>query len=71
MKIEYDKEADALYVELNKNKIYKTREESDNFLVDVDKNGNVVGIEILNASKITPLEKLSVLVGEKRILIPA
>lgn len=71
MKIEYDKEADALYLELSKNKIYKTREESDNFLVDVDKKGNVVEIEILNASKITPLKKLSVSVGEKRILIPA
>ena len=71
MKIEYDKEADALYLELSKNKIYNTREESDNFLVDVDKKGNIVGIEILNASKITPLKKLSVSVGEKRILIPA
>ena len=71
MKIEYDKEADALYVEFSKSKIYKTREESDNFLVDVDKKGNVVGIEVLNASKIAPKKKLSVSIGERKISIPA
>lgn len=51
MKIQYDKIADAMYVYLGfKKKIVKTIEINDSLLVDVDKKGEVVGIEILNIS---------------------
>jgi len=50
MQKKYDKIADALYVRIKKGKVFKTKEE-DTWLVDYDKSGNILGIEILNYSK--------------------
>ncbi len=72
MKIQYDKEVDALYIEFKKGRANKTIEKGGNFLLDVDKNGKVMGIEILNYSKSVPSkERLQISAGAKRILIPA
>lgn len=50
MKINYDKIADAIYLNLIKGKIQKTIKLKDRLLVDIDKKGNVIGIEILDVS---------------------
>jgi uncharacterized protein YuzE len=50
MDIQYDTIADAVYVSVGKGEIARTVKNSERFLVDVDKSGNVVGIEILDAS---------------------
>ena len=50
MKIRYDKKVDAMYIKLAKGKYDSTRKISDVILVDEDKNGRVLGIEILDAS---------------------
>lgn len=72
MKIKYDKTVDALYISFNKSKVQKTIERGERFLVDVDKKGNAVGIEILNYSKtVPPKERFQVFSGEKRIPIAA
>lgn len=47
MKIDYDKEADALYIKLTDNKIVETEEVSENIMVDYDSENNPVGIEII------------------------
>ena len=47
MKISYDKIADAMYLNLRKDKISKTVEITNRLLADVDKKGNVIGIEML------------------------
>ena len=54
MIITYDKEADALYIEIRKGKVNRTIEAGDNFLIDMNRDKKVMGIEILNYSKITP-----------------
>ncbi len=51
MKIEYDKQADALYIKLNKAKYFESDEIGKNVIVDYDKANHVIGIEVLNASK--------------------
>jgi uncharacterized protein YuzE len=51
MKIRYDKQVDAMYIELAKGKYDGTRKVSDVILVDEDKKGKVLGIEILDASE--------------------
>jgi len=51
MKIEYSKEADALYVYFREVKVTKSKEVENGVIVDFDKRGHVVGIEILDASK--------------------
>jgi uncharacterized protein YuzE len=50
--IKYHKEDDALYIKLNSGKTIESEEFEDGFIVDFDKNDNIVGIEILNVSKI-------------------
>ncbi len=51
MKIHYDPKVDAVYIELAKGKYEVSREISDSVVVDEDKNGKVLGIEILDAKK--------------------
>ena len=54
-KISYDSIAKAIYIKLSRNKVYTTKEISSNFLVDIDRKGAVVGVEILNTTqKMTP-----------------
>ena len=50
MDIKYDIMADAVYVNVGSGKVAKTIKTEERFLVDVDTEGNVVGIEILDAS---------------------
>lgn len=51
MEIKYDKQADARYIRLRKGNIDRTKKEKDWLLFDLDKEGNILGIEVLNASK--------------------
>ena len=56
MKVEYDKEADATYIYLEypikDGSVKKTKELSEDVIIDYDKNEKILGVEILNASKI-------------------
>ena len=49
--MKYDKKIDAAYIELAKGKYEVSRKISDSIVVDEDKKGKVLGIEILDASK--------------------
>jgi uncharacterized protein YuzE len=50
MKINYDKVADAVYFSMSDGKVATTRELEDRLIVDLDKSGNVIGVELLEAS---------------------
>lgn len=54
MKIHYDSKVDAVYIELAKGRYEVSREISDSVVVDEDKNGKVLGIEILDATENIP-----------------
>ena len=51
MKIEYDQEADALYVQFRAVKVEDNLDVEDGVTVDLDKDGHLVGIEVLSARK--------------------
>lgn len=51
MKINYDSKANALYIKLSKGKYDSTKKITDSVLVDITRNGKVIGIEILDASE--------------------
>lgn len=51
MKVKYDKEVDVLYISFSKNKIKESDEDKPGIILDYDKQGSIVGIEILDASK--------------------
>lgn len=50
--IHYDPKADAVYIELAKGKYEVSREISESVVVDEDKNGKILGVEVLDVSKI-------------------
>jgi len=52
MKVKYDAEADAVYIEFRKaaGGAVETRQLTDEIIVDYGRDGKLVGIEILNAS---------------------
>lgn len=50
MKITFDKEADAVYIELSSGEFFKNKKIDDDTIIDLDKNGNILGIELLNVS---------------------
>jgi uncharacterized protein YuzE len=60
MKLSYNKESDALYFLLDETvEIVDSEEVRPGVVLDLDKKGNVLGVEILNASKITTPDALS------------
>jgi uncharacterized protein YuzE len=51
MKLHYYAETDSLYIELNTRPGAEAREVADGVVVDLDADGNIVGIDIDYASK--------------------
>jgi len=59
MEIRYDKEADAIYIRLREGEFAKNKKIDDLTILDLDAEDNILGIEILDASKRIPPESLS------------
>ena len=51
MKVTYDPEVDVLRILLSSAPIEESDEDKPGIILDYDKDGNVVGLEILDASK--------------------
>ena len=51
MKIEYSKEADAIYVYFKEEYVSKSKEIEDGVVIDFDANGQLIGIEVLDVSQ--------------------
>jgi len=51
MKIEYDKEVDALYIRIQEKEVARTQEVSDGVNLDFDEQGRLIGLEVVGASK--------------------
>ncbi len=51
MKIEYDREVDALYIRLQDKIVNRTTEINEGLNLDFDENGKLIGLEVLGASK--------------------
>ncbi len=51
MKIEYSKTVDALYIKLKEAKVVDSVDIEEGVTVDLDENGHIVGLEILDASE--------------------
>jgi uncharacterized protein YuzE len=59
LKIEYDKEADALYIQLKDARVDDNIDIEEGVTVDLDENKHIIGIEILGASKKLSLENIT------------
>jgi uncharacterized protein YuzE len=58
MKLNYHPETDSLYIDLSDGQSVETREISEGVQLDYDANGNLVGIDIDNASTKVQLKEL-------------
>ena len=64
MKVTYDPDADAMYVRLTNEKFSKTKIIDNNTILDLDKKGEVIGIELLFVSRRLPKDFFSRVVVE-------
>lgn len=60
MKLKYYRETDSLYIDLSENPSAESREVSDGIVLDYDERGNLVGIDIDNATSKVALDRLVV-----------
>jgi len=51
MKIEYDNEVDALYIRIQEKSVFKTKELEEGVNLDIDEEGKIIGLEILDAKQ--------------------
>ena len=58
MKLNYHAETDSLYIDLSEKPSVESREVSEGVVLDYDAAGNLVGIDIDNASKKVDLQTL-------------
>jgi uncharacterized protein YuzE len=58
MKLNYYPETDSLYIDLSEKPSVESREISEGVVLDYDAGGNLVGIDIDNASKKVQLQQL-------------
>ena len=51
MKVKYDQQVDVLRIRFSSAKVEESDAEKPGFILDYDRDGNIVSIEILNASR--------------------
>ncbi len=66
MKTTYDPDADAMYIKVKEGKIAGTRQIDENVIIDVDKEGCILGVEVLFVKERVP-ELLKDLKCEKQV----
>ncbi|MDD5355443.1 MAG: DUF2283 domain-containing protein [Candidatus Omnitrophica bacterium] len=59
MKVKYDEKVDILYIKLKECPYHESDEIKEGVILDYDKKGKVIGIEILDASEYLEEEELS------------
>ena len=59
MRISYDKDADAMYIKLANGELGKNREIHEGVILDLDRDGRLLGIEILDVSTRYSLEEIA------------
>lgn len=68
MKIEYDREVDALYIRLQQKYVARTVEIEEGLNLDLDENGKLIGLEILDATDRYPLADIFNISTENLVL---
>ncbi|MEA3222430.1 MAG: DUF2283 domain-containing protein [Thermodesulfobacteriota bacterium] len=59
VRVRYDEQVDALYIRFKETTYQESDEIKEGIIMDYDKDGNVIGIEILDASKYLSPDDLS------------
>jgi len=59
MKLRYDEQVDILYIRLKETLYHESDEIREGLILDYDKDGNIIGIEIMDVSEYLSPEELS------------
>ena len=59
MRLKYDEHVDALYIRLKETPYHESDEIREGFIIDYDKDGNIVAIEILDVSEYLSPDELT------------
>ena len=54
MRIHYDERVDAMYIRFSESKYHASEEVREGVVLDFDRKGHIIGVEILDVSKILP-----------------
>jgi len=68
VKVEYDSKADAMYIWLRKAKYQISEELAENVIIDLDKSGRIIGIEILDATKNLGKELINKILNTEKLV---
>jgi uncharacterized protein YuzE len=71
VRVEYDSKADAMYIWLRKARYEISEELAENVIIDLDKKGRIIGIEILDASKNLGQELVSKILRTEKLVTAA
>lgn len=71
VRVEYDQKTDAMYIWLRKAKYDISEELAENVILDLDKKGRIIGIEVLEASKNLGKELVTRIVHTEKIATAA
>jgi len=68
LKIEYDKDVDALYIRLQEKYVARTLEIEEGLNLDLDEEGKLIGLEVLDATERYTLSDIFNIATENLIL---
>lgn len=71
IRVQYDAKADAMYIWLRKTKYEISEELAENVILDLDKRGRIIGIEILDASKNLGKELVNKILNTEKLAVTA
>ena len=60
MKMSYFEDTDTLYIEFKESNVVETKDLDEDFVLDMDANGNIISITIEHASNRTDIHQLTV-----------
>jgi len=71
IRVEYDSKADAMYIWLRKARYEISEELAENVIIDLDKSGRIIGIEILDATKNLGKELVNKILNTEKLVVAA
>lgn len=71
VRIGYDSKADAMYIWLRKARYDISEELAENVIIDLDKRGRIIGIEVLDASKNLGKELVGKILNTEKLAVTA
>lgn len=71
VRVEYDQKTDAMYIWLRKAKYDISEELAENVILDLDRKGRIIGIEVLEVSKNLGKELVTKIIHTEKLSVTA